>query len=273
VIPVLDERLRLPHLLDALVHQQGAPDLEVVVVDNGSTDGTPDIAAAHPLRPKVVREPARGPYAARNAGWAAASGELIAFTDADCRPDAGWVAGGCRAIAAGADLVGGAIIQQGSDHPTVWERYDRATYLRQDRFVSDQGFAATANLFIKDAVLDAVGPFRPELVASGDLELCWRAAEAGFVLAYAPDAIVRHHPRASFRETWALHRKLGSGFAELARAGRRGSPWRDGALRIPLREVAYLVGEDGPYVPRRRLLPVHVVAMAGRWTGRLTGRG
>jgi glycosyltransferase involved in cell wall biosynthesis len=273
VIPVLDEARRLPRTLDALAAQVEVAAFEVLVVDNGSTDGTPEVAAGHPLRPTVLREPTRGPYAARNAGIASAQGEVVALTDADCRPDPGWLAAGLGAIAAGADLVGGTIVQVTSERPTLWERYDRATYLRQDRFVEDQGFAATANLFVRSEVFDAVGPFRPELVASGDLELCWRAREAGFRLVHEPQAIVRHDPRTTLRTTWALHRKLGSGFAELARAGRRGPAWRDEGLRISLREVAFLVGSDGPYVPRRRLLPVHAVAMGGRWVGRLTGRG
>jgi glycosyltransferase involved in cell wall biosynthesis len=273
VIPVLDERQRIGQVLDALADQRVTADVEVLVVDNGSSDGTADVAAAHPIGPIVRHEATRGPYAARNAGIAAARGDVLAFTDADCRPEAGWLAAGLAAIEAGADLAGGAIVQVASEHPTVWERYDRATYLRQDRFVAEQGFAATANLFVRSAVFAAVGPFRPELVASGDLELCWRAREAGYRLAYAPDAVVLHQPRRSLRSTWVLHRKLGSGFAELARAGRRGPAWRDGALRIPLREVAHDVSQDGPYVQRRRLLPVHAVAMAGRWVGRVTGRG
>lgn len=273
VIPVLDEQRRITGLLDAIAAQVGAPQVEVLVVDNGSTDGTVALAERHPLRPTVLHEAARGPYAARNTGIAAARGDVVALTDADCEPDPGWLAAGQRAIDAGADLAGGAIVQIHRDAASLWERYDRATYLRQDRFVEDQGFAATANLFVRRQVFDAVGTFRPELVASGDLELCRRATAAGFRLVYAGDAVVRHHPRQTIATTWALHRKLGSGFAELARAGMRGRPWQDPALRVPLRDVAYLVAVDGGYVARRRLLPVHAVAMAGRWVGRITGRG
>jgi glycosyltransferase involved in cell wall biosynthesis len=274
VVPVLDELQRLPGLLDALASQRGAPPCQVVVVDNGSRDGTARIAAAHPIAPLVLHERERGPYAARNTGIAAATGEVIAFTDADCEPDPGWLAAGLAAIRGGADLAGGAIVQTSTrPRSSVWERYDRATYLRQDQYVAEQRFAATANLFVRAAVLDAIGPFRPELVASGDLELGWRATEAGYVLAYEPAAVVRHHPRATLRDTWKLHRKLGSGFAELARVGLRPKPWHDPALRQPLRDVAWLVSRDGGYVGRRALAPVHGVALAARWTGRLTGRG
>lgn len=273
VIPVLNEGPRLAALLDTLAAQVDAPPFEVLVVDNGSTDGSPDEVARHPLGATVMHEAERGPYAARNTGIAAARGTVIALTDGDCRPDPHWLAAGVRAIEHGADLAGGAIVQRSNPDPTVWERYDRATYLRQDRFIEEQGFAATANLFMRAAVPEAVGAFRPELVASGDLELCWRAREGGFTLVYAADAIVQHEPRTTLRTTWDLHRKLGSGFAELARAGRRGPAWRDGALRIPFRDVSYQVSEDGPYVQRRRLMPVHAVAMTARWVGRVTGRG
>lgn len=274
VIPVLNGGRGILDTLDALARQEGAEEHEVLVVDNGSSDGTPDRVAAHPVAPRVLHEPARGPYAARNLGLHESTGEVIAFTDADCLPDPRWLRAGADALAAGADLAGGAIVQEPTGpRPSLWERYDRATYLRQEDYVRDQRFAATANLFVRRAVFDAVGAFRPELVASGDLELGWRACDAGFRLVYAPDARVRHRPRTTLRDTWRLHRKLGSGFAELARAGLRERPWRDAALRAPLREVTWLVSQDGGYVRRRALVPVHGVAMAGRWMGRLTGRG
>jgi glycosyltransferase involved in cell wall biosynthesis len=274
VIPVLDGRDGLPSTLDALVDQHGVDDVEVLVVDNGSTDGTPEIAARHRIAPKVLHESARGPYAARNLGIDAASGEVVAFTDADCRPEPDWLAAGVAAVDAGADLVAGSIVQEPTGpQPSLWERYDRATYLRQDQYVTGQGFGATANLFVRRAVFDAIGPFRPELVASGDLEFGRRATAAGFRLVYAAGARVRHRPRTTARDTWRLHRKLGSGFAELARAGLRERPWRDPALRLPLQEVAWLVSRDGEYVRRRRLAPVHGLVLAARWTGRLTGRG
>jgi glycosyltransferase involved in cell wall biosynthesis len=273
VIPVLNGASILGECLDAIAAQQGAPPFEVVVVDNGSRDATPRLVESHPVGARLLHEPTRGPYAARNTGMAAGRGEIIALTDADCVPQPGWLAGGVRAIRDGADVVGGAIVQRASAAPTVWERYDRATYLRQERFVREQRFAATANLFVRTAVVADIGGFRPELVASGDLEFGHRATDAGYALAYSADAPVLHHPRTTLRDVWALHRKLGSGFAELARAGLRGSAWRDPALRIRLRDVTHMVAVDGPYVGRRRLAPVHAIAMAGRWVGRLTGRG
>ena len=82
VIPVLDEAAALPGLLDHLAALGGG--LEAIVADGGSADGSAEIAARHPLGPKVVRAP-RGRAQQMNAGAAAATGELIVFLHADTR--------------------------------------------------------------------------------------------------------------------------------------------------------------------------------------------
>jgi glycosyltransferase involved in cell wall biosynthesis len=272
VIPVLNEARRIDACLDALAAQRGAPSFEVIVVDNGSHDATRELARGHAIGARLAVENARGPYAARNTGISLARGEIIAFTDGDCLPRPGWLAAGAKALA-GADLAGGRIVQMPSEHPTVWERYDRATYLRQDRFIEYDGFAATANLLVRTAVVRDVGGFVPKLTASGDQEFCQRATAAGYRLVYEPDAVVDHHPRTSMRDTWALHRKLGMGFWELHRFGVRGSPWSDLSLRTGLSVAVADVEADGGRVRIRRLAPIHYLAMAARWVGRLTGRG
>jgi glycosyltransferase involved in cell wall biosynthesis len=272
VVPVLNEARRIEGCLDALAAQRDAPAFEVIVVDNGSHDATRELARDHAIGARLAIEGARGPYAARNAGMSLARSEIIAFTDGDCLPRPGWLAAGVKALDDGADLAGGRIVQMPSERPTVWERYDRATYLRQDRFIDYDGFAATANLFVRTNVVRDVGGFVPQLTASGDQEFCRRATAAGYRLAYQPDAVVDHHPRTTMRDTWALHRKLGMGFSELARFGVRGSPWNDLSLRTPLGVAVADVEADGGRVRIRRLAPVHYFAMAARWVGRLTGR-
>ncbi|MHB8593675.1 MAG: glycosyltransferase family A protein, partial [Acidimicrobiales bacterium] len=136
VIPVLNGERLLPRCLDALAEQEDAPAFEVIVVDNGSTDRTATVAAAHPIGPRVLHESARGPYAARNTGMAGARGQVIALTDCDCAPTSRWLAEAIGALRGGADLVGGAVHQRATrPSPSIWERYDRATYLRQDHHV------------------------------------------------------------------------------------------------------------------------------------------
>lgn len=266
VVPVRDGAAQLPALLDALGAQADAPPFEVVVVDNGSRDSTAAIAERHPVVRLVVREPRPGSYAARNAGVAAASAPALAFTDADCTPCPTWLAAGTAALQ-GAHLVGGAIEQRRSARPTVWEVYDRATYLDQAELVTTQRFAATANLFVRREVFDAVGLFDAALRSSGDLEFGHRAAAAGFALAFSPEARVAHQPRSTLAGTWRLHRRLGAGWAALARRGLRPPAWRDQAMRMPLDWVQHAVAQRGERLRRRALLPVHAVVLAARWTG------
>jgi glycosyltransferase involved in cell wall biosynthesis len=270
VVPVLDGAGRVPALLDALAAQSGAPPFEVIIVDNGSRDATIATALAHPIGARVVEEPRPGSYAARNAGIAAARAAIVAFTDVDCTPSARWLAAGVDALA-GADLVGGAIRQVCSARPTVWEAYDAATYLDQASLVADQGVAATANLFVRRSVFDAVGGFDARLRSSGDVELTGRAVASGLRIAFAPDCIVHHATRTTMRGTLQLHRRLGRGWAEHARLGGRPPAWRDGAMWIRFGWVAGAVARSGTHIRRRQLLPVHALVMAARWVGRLQG--
>jgi hypothetical protein len=105
IIPARNEASRLARCLDALAEQDDAPPFAVIVIDNGSTDGTADVAADHDLLPRVLQERAWGAYAARNAGLAVAAGSIFALTNADCVPCRRWLYHGVAALAGGADLV------------------------------------------------------------------------------------------------------------------------------------------------------------------------
>src|SRR5690349_12148902 len=90
IVPVRNGAGSMPPLLDSLNNQTlDRERFEVIVVDNDSSDGTGDIAAARGAR--VVTEPIANRSRARNAGAAAASSRLYAFTDADCVPHPGWL--------------------------------------------------------------------------------------------------------------------------------------------------------------------------------------
>jgi GT2 family glycosyltransferase len=274
VIPARDAGRSLQACLDALALQVAAPAHEVIVVDDESADDTSGLARSHPAVASVVSGPGRGSYAARNAGVAGAAAHLLAFTDADCVPDPGWLAAGVNAIESGADLAGGEIVSVALDRPANgWERYDRAVYLRQDELVREERFAATANLFVRRSVIEDVGGFDESLRSGGDYEFGRRSTSAGYRLVYAPDASVVHRPRASLRHTWRLHRRLGAGWAALARKGARPALSEDAALWVSLGSVIDRAAASGDAMRRREVVHVHAVVMAARWTGRLTGRG
>lgn len=269
VVPARDAEQTLPALLDALAAQTVTP-LEVVVVDDASTDGTAALLAAHPLRPTVLRGDGAGSYAARNRGLAVATAPVVAFTDADCVPVPTWLEAALAALEGPDVLVGGEVRQRRRDGAGVWERYDRATYLDQSELVA-QGFAATANLLVRTEALRELGGFDGSLRSSGDLELGRRARAAGLRVVHAPDAVVLHAPRTGPGELWRLHRRLGAGWRQLARRGAAPAWWREPALRVPLGHAVELVAADGAPLRRRQLAPVHALVLAARWRGRLLG--
>ena len=267
VVPVRDGAAVLAGFLEALAAQLHQPD-EVIVVDNGSTDGSGQLARSHPVVSRVVEERQPGSYAARNAGIAAATGDLLAFTDADCRPESTWLAAGLQA---GSEIVGGDVVAATSGRPTIWERYDRAIYLDQGRAIRDEGYAATANLFVRRSVFETVGGFDARLASSGDLEWGQRATRAGFGITHVPEARVVHVPRRTAAETWRLHRRLGGGWRDLAREGKRPPAWREPALRVPVRWVAGRMKADGLPTRRPQVVAAHAFVTAARVTGRLLG--
>lgn len=264
VVPARDATATIGPLLDALLDQTHRP-AAVVVVDDASVDGTADLVRAHPLGAVVLRGAGRGSYAARNLGLAAVTTEVVAFTDADCRPSPDWLRTGAAVVRAGT-LVAGTVRQRERPGAGVWERYDRATYLDQRELVP-QGFAATANLLATTADLRDLGGFDDRLRSSGDLELGRRATAQGLQVVLAADAVVTHEPRTDLRGTWRLHRRLGAGWRDLGEA----PWWREPGLRVPLGWVVDRVAADGEPLRRRQLAPVHAVALAARWRGRLLG--
>ena len=82
VIPVYNDAAHVGFAVESALRQEGA-DLEVIVVDDGSADDTPQVLRSFGARIRAVRQENRGLPAARNAGIAIASGELLAFLDAD----------------------------------------------------------------------------------------------------------------------------------------------------------------------------------------------
>jgi glycosyltransferase involved in cell wall biosynthesis len=115
VVPVVDQAVGLAATLEALAGQSlPESSFEVIVVDNGSVDDSLQVAAAwsarHPGARVVSETELRGSYAARNRGIESSSAELLAFTDADCRPDPHWLEAGLAALEeSAAEVVAGRI--------------------------------------------------------------------------------------------------------------------------------------------------------------------
>jgi GT2 family glycosyltransferase len=198
VVPTRDRPERLAAVLEALRGQTLAPEaFEVVVVDDGSaTPGTGSVladAAAGRRAPAVraVRHgKARGTAAARNSGWRVARAPLVAFTDDDCVPAAGWLAAGLAA----AGRHPGAIIQ-GRTEPNPDELGRRGVFSRTISVTALGPQYEACNIFYPRGLLERVDGFDESfgLFSAGeDTDLAWRVLEAGARSAFAPDALVYH---------------------------------------------------------------------------------
>lgn len=192
VVPTHNRRDLLLRALEAIAATELDPEaVEVIVVDDGSTDGTAEALGALeasfrlPLRWFRLDAP-RGPAAARNVGWRAASAALIAFTDDDCAPEPSWLAALVRAAAAGADFVQGKTIAE--------PRQKRGPFSHTMEVASASGRYETCNIAYRCEILESLGGFDESFrhPYGEDTDLGVRAAETGATFAFAGDAVVRH---------------------------------------------------------------------------------
>lgn len=232
IIPVYNDAERLQKCLDCLCAQTYSP-FEVIVVDNGShniaevqrvvetgigqtgTDQTNMTKTR--LAATLISEAKPGSYAARNAGIAHAKGDILAFTDADCLPAPDWIARGVAQIKAHPDcgLVAGAIHIFTRNHRHPVELYESVMALSQQRFVEQDHFGATANIFTRPEVFKAVGRFNTELKSSGDVEWGQRVFAAGYEQIYAEDVRIEHPARQTFAQLAKQASRHAGGFYQV----------------------------------------------------------
>ena len=192
----------------ASLSRQTEAAFEVIVVDNGSTDGSPELAERE-FHARVIRNcDNRGFCAANNQGIAAARGEFIALLNNDAEAEPGWLAALHRVCAQGPevgmaaskvlvwedprriDKAGHLIFPDGQNRGRGTGALDRGQYDREEEVLWPDGCAA----MYRKPMLDRIGGFDEDFFAYGDdAELGLRARIAGWRCVYAPDAVVRHH--------------------------------------------------------------------------------
>jgi GT2 family glycosyltransferase len=174
------------------------PDVETILVDDGSTDGSADIGREHGFR--VISTQNRGLAAARNTGIAAASGEIVAFLDDDAAPDRDWLTFLADAFATQEFVgVGGPNIPVPGDGP-VADAVAASPGGPTHVLVSDREaeHIPGCNMAFRRAGLLAIGGFDERFRTAGDdVDLCWRLLARGGRLGFAPGAMVWHHRRAT----------------------------------------------------------------------------
>ena len=236
IIPHYNDVARLARCLTALAPQL-APDVELVVVDNGSTDSLEPARAALP-GVQIVTEPEKGAAPARNRGVAETTAPVLAFIDSDCLPAADWVEMARKTAArTDGDLFGGRIDVFDETPPprSGAEAFEAVFAFDWRGYIEKKGFSVTANLVTRRDVFQATGPFIHGV--SEDLEWCRRATAKGFRLLAAPDLRVGHPSR----QDWgALHKK----WLRMTREGFELEPsrarWVLKALAMPVSALAHL---------------------------------
>lgn len=217
IVPVYNGEADLPELLSCLSSQRfRETQVEYLLVDNKSSDRTPDILEAASQETPAIKhlseKEIQSSYAARNRGIKAATGDILAFTDADCRPQPDWLAALIAPFSHPTiGIVAGEILALPGK--TLLEKYaDRQHILSQKHTLAHPfcAYGQTANLAIRRLALEKVGIFRPYLTSGGDADICWRILrETDWQLQFAPQAIIQHRHRQSMKELESQWRRYG----------------------------------------------------------------
>ena len=289
VVPVLNASRTLSFCLEALARLDPAPD-QIILVDNGSSDDSLAIlhnfAENHPDRAiKILREARRGAAAARNAGTRAAQAEIVAFTDADCAPEAAWLQ---HLSIPFQDPVIGAVAGRVTAAPafSTLELFSVLYTLhlpnrpaRYRRWTPWEGGFPTANLGVRHSLLERLTGFDEGMKISGeDYNLCARLYALGSEIAYVPESRVAHHHRTTLsgmlRQTFGfgrahpilLRRHAGNGlWLDLPR---RSVHWDGFPLRVWVdlssadKKVLGILMAGAVYAPLLWLLPLYAVWLA-----------
>jgi GT2 family glycosyltransferase len=260
VIPVLNGAATIAQQLQALAGQTYRHRWEVIVADNGSTDGTIEVVRSWTDRlPGLRLVDASGREStnhARNLGVAAAEGALLAFCDADDVAAPDWLA----ALVAGLehhDLVGGRLDDVALNSSAVRARRRKRGTGGLPRPMGFLPHAVSANLAVRAPVLRALGGWNEDFARGGtEVELCWRAQLAGYRLGYAPDAVMHYRYRTTRRALAYQLYRYGRGEVQLYVA------FRDRGVRRPsLVKAGVIWGWALVHVPDLLRSPAH----QGRW--------
>ena len=192
------------------------PDFEVIVVNDGSRDATGDIARRYPVR--LIEVPNGGLSAARNIGLSAATGEIVAYTDADVRVDRDWLTYLVQPFLT-SDVVGsGGPNVVPPDDPFVAQCVARApggpTQVLLDDRIAEH--VPGCNMAFRREALLAINGFNPVYLRAGDdVDICWRLQAKKQRIGFSPSALVWHHHRPSIKAYWRQQVGYGEGEAWL----------------------------------------------------------
>ncbi|MFC1844177.1 glycosyltransferase [Thermodesulfobacteriota bacterium] len=222
IIPNYNGALFIDHLCHSLASQTLASDLfEIVFVDNGSTDKSMDILNRYAellSNVRIIRyTKQQSSYAARNHGVENCKGEVLVFTDIDCRPHADWldnIYDKAKGQAGDFLLTGKVELFPAGDDFNFYEWYDLLFSLDQENYAKSKT-GATANLAVSRSAYKRVKGFQA-LISGGDLDFCRRVIAAGDTdFHYYPEIKVLHPARDTPEEIRKKFARVSEGKAVL----------------------------------------------------------
>lgn len=277
VVPARNARPEIDEQLEALAVQDYAGPWEVVVSDNGSTDGLREHLERHPLREKlslrvVDSADVPGVAHARNIGVREAHGELVAIADADDRVHPGWLRA-LVTVAAAHDAVGGVLEVESINPAEVADSRPARDTTQQPRMPGFLAIAPGGNMAVWKDVVDTLGGWDESYTTGGgeDWAFALRLQLEGYTLGYAPDALIAYRLRGSRRAMWRQAVGYGRAEVRLYKDFRgHGMPRR--SLIALVDTIAYIVLRN-PLVPRviRRNSTSRWLFLTANFVGRVRG--
>ena len=209
------------------------PSYEVILVDDGSTDSTPQIASLYPGIRSIRHQRNEGLSVARNTGIEAARGEIVAFTDADCRADEDWLYYVVASLLEGdlAGVGGHNLLPPDDSHVAAAVMVSPggpAHVMLTDRLAEH---IPGCNMTFHKAALLEVGCFDPVFRTAGDdVDLCWRLQGRGLKIGFSPAGFVWHYRRSTVRDYLKQQRGYGEAEALLVRKHPECFNWAGGSI-------------------------------------------
>jgi cellulose synthase/poly-beta-1,6-N-acetylglucosamine synthase-like glycosyltransferase len=266
IVPTHSRPRRLAACLESLADLDYPADrYEVIVVDDEGDTPLDSICAAFRgrLELTLLVQKRAGPAAARNNGAKHARGELLAFTDDDCRPEVAWLRRLAERFAAEPERAfGGRTVNALSRNPyaAVSQLVITVGYAQNNRDPEDARFFASNNIAFPREGFLAVGGFDPSFTTSEDRDLCARWTLSGRRMSYVPDAVVWHGSELTFRSFARQFFFYGRGAFRFhrAQAGRTGRS-------VSIEPSFYWALARSPFVDRRVARPLRALSLLALW--------
>lgn len=217
IIPVFNDLKAIKLTLESLENQTyNRSEYEVIVVDNGSKDGSFEYLQCLDNIILIKETQHLGsPYSCRNRGIEAAKADILVFLDSTCVPQKDFVEKGLAfAENSDCDLFGGNVRFYFDDHLTGAKLYDSITNIQMKSSIEEKGVAKTANLWVKKHVIDTVGAFIEGERSGDDVGFTSRCISAGMKLVFCETCITYKFAR-GLKELLKKQFRVGKGKANL----------------------------------------------------------